>query len=76
MSCLGVHFAMTEPEVGGLRALADERARLDHLQEVIETTYFEADGMAGSGWRPDPALKTATGIANNSHFPVYGCFQG
>jgi hypothetical protein len=41
MSCLGVHFALTEQEVGDLRALADERARLDHLQEVIETAYFE-----------------------------------
>jgi len=41
MSCRGVHFALTECEVAYLRSLDDERARLDHLQEVIETNYFE-----------------------------------
>jgi len=40
MSCLGVHFALTESEAGHLRSLPDEQARLDHLQEVIEETYF------------------------------------
>ena len=40
MSCLGVHFAPTEKEVTHLRSLTDEQARLDHLKEVIEETYF------------------------------------
>jgi hypothetical protein len=40
MSCLGVHFALTEKEVTQLRSLKDEPARLEHLQEVIEATYF------------------------------------
>jgi hypothetical protein len=41
MGCLGVHFALTEDEVAHLRSLTDEQARLEHLQEVIETSYFE-----------------------------------
>ena len=40
MSCLGVHFALTEKEVAHLRSLADDQARLDHLQEVIEEHYL------------------------------------
>jgi hypothetical protein len=40
MGCLGVHFALTEKEVADLRSLPDEQARLDHLKEVIEETYF------------------------------------
>jgi len=41
MSCLGVHFALTTEEVAHLRALSDEHARLEHLQEIIEPHYFE-----------------------------------
>jgi hypothetical protein len=41
MSCLGVHFALTEKEVAHLRSLTDEQARLKHLQEVIEPAYLE-----------------------------------
>jgi hypothetical protein len=41
MSCLGVHFALTEKEVADLRLLTDEQARLNHLKGVIETTYFD-----------------------------------
>jgi hypothetical protein len=40
MSCLGVHFALTENEVSHLRSLADEQDRLEHLQEVIEEHYL------------------------------------
>jgi hypothetical protein len=40
MSCLGVHFALTEQEAAHLRSLPDDQSRLDHLQEVIEETYF------------------------------------
>ena len=40
MSCLGVHFALTESEVAELRAMQDEQTRLDHLEEVIEETYL------------------------------------
>jgi hypothetical protein len=40
MSCLGVHFALTEKEVAQLRSLKDEEARLEHLQEEIEEHYL------------------------------------
>jgi hypothetical protein len=40
MSCLGVHFALTEKEVAHLRSLEDEQDRLAHLQEVIEDHYL------------------------------------
>ena len=40
MSCLGVHFALTEKEAAHLRSLDNEQARVEHLQEVIEETYF------------------------------------
>lgn len=40
MSCLGVHFALTKDEAAHLRALTDEQARVEYLQEVIEETYF------------------------------------
>jgi hypothetical protein len=40
MSCLGVHFALTEKEVAHLRSLDDEQDRLEHLQEVIEEHYL------------------------------------
>ncbi len=40
MSCLGVHFALTEDEVATLRAIDDEQDRISHIQEVIEEDYF------------------------------------
>ncbi|HLX70532.1 MAG TPA: YfbM family protein [Verrucomicrobiae bacterium] len=40
MSCLGVHFALTEKEAAHLRSLDDEQARLEHVREVIEETYL------------------------------------
>lgn len=40
MSCRGVHFALTEQEAADLRGIEDEQARLEHLMEVIEETYF------------------------------------
>jgi Domain of unknown function (DUF1877) len=40
MSCLGVHFALTEKEVAHLRSLNDEQERLEHLQEEIEEHYL------------------------------------
>lgn len=43
MSCLGVHFALTEKDVERLRALEDEQARLELLQEEIEETYLSGD---------------------------------
>jgi hypothetical protein len=43
MSCLGVHFALTEKEVAHLRSLDDEQDRLEHLQEVIEEQYLNDD---------------------------------
>lgn len=41
MSCLGVHFALTDDEVTALKQIRDEQARLTHIQEVIEEDYFE-----------------------------------
>lgn len=41
MSCLGVHFAITSEEAEKLLAMEDEDDRLEHLQEVLEETYFE-----------------------------------
>jgi len=43
MSCLGVHFALTEKEAEHLRSLGDEQERLSHLQEVIEEQYFSGE---------------------------------
>ncbi|RPI86834.1 MAG: DUF1877 family protein, partial [Planctomycetaceae bacterium] len=40
MSCLGVHFALTESEVQALLEFEDEQDRLDHIQEVIEEDYL------------------------------------
>jgi hypothetical protein len=40
MSCLGVHFALTEEDVAALRAIADEQERLSFLQEEIEERYL------------------------------------
>jgi len=41
MSCLGVHFALTEDEVAELKAIDDEQDRLEHLQEVLEPRYVD-----------------------------------
>ena len=41
MSCLGVHFALSEKEVSELRSQPDDASRLECLQEEIEETYFE-----------------------------------
>jgi hypothetical protein len=41
MSCLGVHFALSEKEVLQLRSLPDDAARLELLQEEIEESYFK-----------------------------------
>lgn len=40
MSSRGVHFSLSSEEVERLRAINDERARVEHLQEVIEEEYF------------------------------------
>jgi hypothetical protein len=40
MGYLGVHFALTEPEVATLRAIDDEKDRITHIQEAIEEDYF------------------------------------
>jgi hypothetical protein len=40
MSCLGVHFALSEKEVKNLRSQPDNASRLDYLQEEIEESYF------------------------------------
>ncbi len=40
MSCLGVHFAITDDDVATLRSIADEKDRLAHLQEEIEERYM------------------------------------
>jgi hypothetical protein len=40
MGCLGVHFALEERDVQALRLQPSDQARLDFLQETIETTYM------------------------------------
>ena len=40
MSCLGVHFSLSEKEVDHLRSIEDEKDRLNHVESVIETTYM------------------------------------
>jgi hypothetical protein len=40
MSCLGVHFSLSEKEVRKLKSFATDEDRLDYLQEEIEETYF------------------------------------
>jgi hypothetical protein len=40
MSCLGVHFALTESEAIKLKSFKDDSERLDYLQCEIEETYF------------------------------------
>ncbi|MFT4172797.1 MAG: YfbM family protein [Rhodocyclaceae bacterium] len=47
MSCLGVHFALTDQDVATLRAFDHEHERLEHLQEDIEERYMaDDDGYA------------------------------
>ena len=40
MSCLGVHFALTEQDVAALLALHNEQDRLSYLQEELEERYL------------------------------------
>lgn len=41
MSCLGVHFALTEVEVMRLRSLTNGKSRVEHLHENIEEHYLK-----------------------------------
>jgi hypothetical protein len=41
MSCLGVHFALSDEEVAKLKGLSNEQDRLEYLQEVLEERYFK-----------------------------------
>jgi hypothetical protein len=54
MSCLGVHFALTEKEVAHLRSFKNEQDRLVHLQEVIENHYLNNEkqfaGESAKSW--------------------------
>jgi hypothetical protein len=40
MGCLGVHFALTEAEVGHLLSIEDAQERLDYLIDELEEKYF------------------------------------
>lgn len=40
MSCLGVHFALSNEEIEVLRQFDTDEKRLEHLQEVIEEQYM------------------------------------
>ena len=40
MSCLGVHFALTESEAAKLKSFDNDSDRLDYLQCEIKETYF------------------------------------
>jgi hypothetical protein len=39
MSCLGVHFALTDDEAARLQQIEDEQDRLEYVQEVLEPRY-------------------------------------
>jgi len=41
MSCLGVHFALTNKEVEKLKGMSDEQDRLEYLTEEIEEQLLE-----------------------------------
>lgn len=43
MSCLGVHFTLTDKEAKHLRSLDDEQDRLEYLQEVLEDHYLNQE---------------------------------
>ena len=40
MSCLGVHFSLSDDEIQRLRGIESESERVEHLHEVIEEKYF------------------------------------
>ena len=44
MSCLGIHFALSNEDVATLKGFDSEGERLEHLQEVIEEEYMAVDG--------------------------------
>lgn len=54
MSCLGVHFALTTPEIEQLRAIASEEDRIECLRSIIEPHYFDQNEMwlveSGKSW--------------------------
>lgn len=75
MGCLGVHFAVNEDEVAGLKAQPSDSARLDYLQEVIEEIYFgeRREWLAESDKAWDAIHRTLTDgtIAwDNGTFPL------
>ena len=43
MSCLGVHFALTNSEVAKLKSMPGEQDRLEYLTEEIEVKYLDGD---------------------------------
>lgn len=60
MSCLGVHFALSDEDVAALRAIDDEEERLDFLQEEIEERYFDAgDGFCAESDKAWDAMHRA-----------------
>lgn len=44
MSCLGVHFALSNEDVVNIRAINNEQERLAYLQEEIEERYLDEPG--------------------------------
>ncbi len=54
MSCLGVHFALTDDDATKLRALATDESRLEFVTEDIEDRYFVGDkpfvGESDKAW--------------------------
>jgi len=43
MSCLGVHFALSETEVNRILSMDDEQDRLEYITEEIEEQYLEGE---------------------------------
>ena len=68
MSCLGVHFALTEDEISKLRSFKNEQDRLGYLKENIEEAYFNKypEHLAES----DKAWDTIHEVLKGTKYPL------
>jgi hypothetical protein len=75
MSCLGVHFALTESQVNQLTSLDADADRLAFLQEKLEETIFkespERAGESDKAWDAIHRCLTDGQLAyDNGEFPL------
>ncbi len=81
MGCLGVHFAIDCATVDALRSQPTDEARLDYLQEEIESSYFtdQKDWLAETDKAWDAIHRTLTDGTmgwNNGEFPLSHVIMG